>query len=116
MATDREIEAVEKRSEVAINVATLIERSLQSQVQLNRVEAMVIALASDTEDSLRRLSESVTDTQKDVDEKIKTNVQPLKDELTRYKAVFGTLASLATFVISMVTIFKEHIVKWIMGS
>ena len=59
MATDKEIDQIERRSELAVKVATLEERSLNNQDHMNKIEGILGQHATDEEQMLKDINTSL---------------------------------------------------------
>jgi hypothetical protein len=109
------IDEVERRAELAAKVATLEERSLQNQKQLDRIESTLLKHANDEEDILRDINKSLIIFKEQVEEKISEAVTPIRDDLIRYKGIIGFVTASISVIFTVLVFVKEHLISWFSG-
>ena len=116
MATDNEINQIERRAELAVKVATLEERSLQNQTHLTRIETMLIHHATDEEAMLKNINTSLKDIKDEVDAKISDAIGPIKTDIVKAKTLIAAGGTIVTMIISAISMFKEQILSFLRGN
>ena len=118
MASDKEIEAIERRAELAVKVSALEERSLATQKQLGGLENVLSKHATDEEQMLRDISQSIRDAKSDIDEtidsKIDKKLEPIKEEIRDAKTVLKVIAVVASFIGSIIALSWDNFVHWLL--
>lgn len=109
------IDEVERRAILAAKVATLEERSLQNQKQLDRIEATLLKHSGDEEDILRDINKSLVTFKEHVEEKISEAVTPIRDDLIRYKGIIGFATASISVIFTVLVFVKEHLIAWFSG-
>jgi valyl-tRNA synthetase len=117
MATDQEIIQVERRAELASKVAVLEERSIHIQEHLTRVEELLGKHATDEEQMLTDINDSIRELKKDVamtiDAHVETKIEPIRDELRDYKTTFKVLGGVFSFIGAVIGIMWTRIDSWL---
>lgn len=115
--TNKEIEQIEKRAELAVKVSALEERSLNTQKQLTGIENGLTRHATDEEQMLRDINESIRDVKKDLDDKISDHVdkklEPIRDEIRDAKTVFKVISAILSFIGAVIVMAWDQIAKWL---
>lgn len=109
------IDEVERRAILAAKVATLEERSLQNQKQLDRIEATLLKHSGDEEDILRDINKSLVTFKEHVEEKISEAITPIKEDFARYKTIIGVVSSVLTVLGGLIVSFHEQVAKFFTG-
>lgn len=109
-------DTVERRVELAIKVALLEERSVQTKDHLDRIERMITNHAVAEEDIMRDMVNGIADIKSHFETKLDTVVAPIQTELTKYKTVIGVVSVFIIAIWTVVSTFKEHIFRWFAGS
>lgn len=107
------IDEVERRAELAAKIATLEERSIQSQKQLERIEATLLKHANDEESILRDINKALVDFCDTVEDKISEAITPIKEDFQKYKTILGVVGTIATGIGGLIISLHEHILRWL---
>lgn len=109
MATDKEIEQVERRAELAVKVATLEERSIQNQNHLGQIEKVLIKHATDEEDMLRNINTSIREFKEDVDKTIDEKIEPIQKDVSEFKTTMKVLYFVASSIAALIVFFWDKL-------
>lgn len=112
MATDKEIDQIERRAELAVKVATLEERSLTNQTQLNKIEDMLVKHSTDEEQMLRDINGSLIKFKEEIDEKFEEELTPIKKTLSDYNSFIKFVMFIGSGIVALGSIFKDAIIAW----
>jgi hypothetical protein len=112
MATDNEINQIERRAELAVKVATLEERSVQNQSHLTRIESMLVTHATDEEQMLRDINTSLQDFKDEIGVKIEHEITPIKEDLAKYKGILAFIGSALGILFTGLAMFKDEILAF----
>ena len=110
MATEKEIEQVERRAELALKIAILEERSLHNQEHLTKIENVLVKHATDEEDMLKEINVTVRDFKLDVDKTIDTKIEPIQKDVNDLKFYARVLAAVGSVLAFLITVFKDFLI------
>jgi archaellum component FlaC len=106
---------IERRISTASKISMLEERSTATQNQLTRLENVILAHSAEEETMLRNINKSLIDFRETLEQKISDSIQPLKEDVTKYKTVYSVIAAIAVFLFTIATTFQNHIISWFDG-
>lgn len=109
------IDEVERRAELAAKISQLEERSLNSQKQLDRLEATLLTHATEEEGMLRDINKSLRDFTDTIQDKIKEAIEPVKNDVQKYKTILGVLGTIAAAIGGLFVSFHEHLIRLLTG-
>lgn len=112
MATDKEIDQIERRAELAVKVATLEERSLTNQTQLTKIEDMLVKHSTDEEQMLKDINGSLIKFKEEIDEKFEEELTPIKKTLSDYNSFIKYTMFIGSSLVGLALAFKDQIIAW----
>lgn len=104
---------VERRVELAAKVATLEERSLQTQKQLEKISDMLERHLEAEESIMHGVLKNLVEFKDDVNTRIENDINPIRDELARYKTAIKVLSALGVGLWALVSLFKDVLIGWL---
>lgn len=87
----------ERRTDLAYKVATLEERSINTQKQLERIEKLLTQHTVHEEKMIASFTKSVQDLATTID----TKIEPIKEVVDRWKWVLGAVIAIGAWIGSM---------------
>jgi hypothetical protein len=113
MATDNEIDQVERRAALAAQVATLTERSINTQEHLVQFSKSLVDHAEDEERMLTQINASIVEVKDQINERFDNEIGPIKKDMAEFKSTMRVLIVIGTFVGTCITLVWEHLDKWL---
>lgn len=112
---DPENEKYERRTELAMLVAAVDERTKQNQKQLDRIEHILTTHIDEEEKTFNVLNSSMVAFRDAIETKIHDAIDPLKNDIIKYKGILGFITASVGGIVVVVGVFKEAIIRWFTG-
>lgn len=102
----------EKFLELSNKVAVLEERTVNDQKQLQRIEDKLVNHADNEEELLRHLNNSLVEFKDTIEEKIDSSVNPIQNELSRYKGILKGVGWILSGIVVVLGFMKDALIAY----
>jgi hypothetical protein len=109
------LEEAERRAALAARIATLEERSIQGQKQLDRIETSLQTHSKEEEGMLKDINHALVTFKASIEEQITTSINPIKADVEKYKTTVGVVFTILSVVGGLLITFHEYIIKFFTG-